>query len=96
MTKAQLKEKYTKWNISITKEHEESTKYFKELQDLNFKNGSGSRWCDITNNLKGIFEKGSNSDIYKAMELVRKYHEAEGKHDALYELAIATKNFEIN
>ena len=92
MTKKQLKEKYTEWNIAISKLSERETEIFHKLQDLCEEKGDGKRWCGI----EVLVEKlVANGEVYKTMRLVSEYYEIRGKQEALQEFALATKNFEI-
>lgn len=92
MTKKQLKEKYTEWNIAISKLSERETEIFHKLQDLCEEKGDGKRWCGI----EVLVEKlVANGEVYKTMRLVSEYYEIRGKQVALQEFALATKNFDI-
>ena len=95
MTKAQLKEKYTEWNIEIGKMEERKTEIFHELQELCEKEGDGHKWCSITKIAEVLMKKADNKTSHKTMDLVSEYYMIEGQHEALKKLAIATKNFEI-
>lgn len=92
MTKAQLKEKYTKWNKEISALDDRKTELFHKLQDLCFEKGDGNKWCSIE---KLIEELVKNGYIYQVMPLVSEYYEICGKEEALRTFALATNNFEI-
>lgn len=92
MTKAQLKEKYTEWNKTITALDKRKTQIFHELQELCFEKGDGHKWCGIEKLTEELIKKGQT---YKAMQLVSEYYEICGKEEALKDFAIATNNFEI-
>lgn len=92
MTKKQLKEKYTEWNIAISKLSERETEIFHKLQDLCKEKGDGKRWCGIEILVEKLI---ANGEVYKTMELVSEYYEIRGKREALKDFALATKNFEI-
>lgn len=92
MTKKQLKEKYTEWNITISKLSERETEIFHKLQDLCEEKGDGKRWCGI----EVLVEKlVANGEVYRTMQLVSEFYEIKGKQEALREFALATKNFDI-
>lgn len=95
MTKAQLKEKYTEWNIEIGKLEERKTEIFHELQELCEKKGDGHKWCSVKKIAEGLMKKADKNISYKVMELISEYYMIEGQNEALKNLAIATKNFEI-
>lgn len=92
MTKAQLKEKYTEWNKKITALEERKAQIFHKLQELCFEKGDGHKWCGIEKLAEELIKRGQ---IYNTMQLVSEYYEICGKEEALRDLAIATKNFEI-
>lgn len=93
MTKAQLREAYVEWNKAITIElHDRCSEIFKQLQELNAEYGDGHRWCSITENVKHLI--GTTKEM-KAFDLMKEYNEINGKWEALVDLAVATKNFEI-
>lgn len=97
MTKQQLKEKYTEWNIEIGKLEERKTFIFHELQRLNFEHGDKNKWCSLQSNLESLIKNCDNKGItYKAFELVSESYKIEGQQEALYNLAIKTNNFKIN
>lgn len=92
MTKKQLKEKYTEWNISIGRMEERQREIFHELQELCAEKGDGHKWCSIE---KLVAELAKTGNIYQAMNLAREYFNIEGQHEALRNLATTTNNFEI-
>ena len=95
MTKAQLKSKYTEWNIEIGKLEERKTEIFHELQELCAEKGDGNKWCSITKLAEALMKKADNNISYKVMDLVSEYYMIMGQHEALRKLATATNNFEI-
>ena len=95
MTKAQLKEKYTEWNIEIGKLEERKTEIFHELQGLCAEKGDGHKWCRITKLTEALMKKADNNTSYRAMDLISEYYMIEGQKEAFRKLAIATNNFEI-
>lgn len=92
MTKAQLKAKYTEWNINIGKLDERRIEIFHELQEMCAEKGDGHKWCSIQKLVEELVKTGN---AYKALDLMREYYEIEGQHEALRNLATATYNFEI-
>ena len=92
MTKAQLKEKYTEWNINIGKLDEKRTEIFHELQELCAEKGDGHKWCCIEKLVEELTKTGNAN---KALDMMKEYYKIEGQWEALKNLAIATKNFEI-
>ncbi|MCM1579333.1 MAG: hypothetical protein NC078_11095 [Ruminococcus sp.] len=92
MTKAQLKEKYTAWNISIGKLDERKNEIFHELQELCAEKGDGHKWCCLQKLVEELVKTGN---AYKALDLMREYYEIEGQQEALRNLATATNNFDI-
>lgn len=92
MTKAQLKEKYTEWNINIGKLDDRKAEIFHELQELCAEKGDGNKWCSIE---KLVEELTKTGNVYKALNLMKEYYEIEGQKEAFRNLAIATRNFEI-
>jgi hypothetical protein len=96
MTKAQLKEQYLEWNRNIGKLEIRKDEIFNEMQELNYSDGDGHKWCSMQTNFEGIvkFSKEKYS-VQKAFELIQERSFIEGQHEALKNLALATKNFEI-
>ena len=92
MTKAALKEKYTEWNISITKQEERQREIWGELQQLCFEYGDGHKWCSMDKLVEELIKAGKTT---KTMQLVSEYYTIEGQKEALRNLAIATNNFKI-
>ena len=94
MTKAQLKEKYLEWNKKIGKAYFED-KTLNALQDLCVEYGDGKRWCSYRRCLEEIIKGGNAMAISRAFGLYETNNKNEAQMDAMKDLAIATKNFEI-
>lgn len=96
MTKLQLKEKYLEWNREITKLDERKDIIFKEMQELNYTDGDGNRWCSMQTNFEGIVKFSKEKyTIQKAFELIQERSFIEGQKEALKTLALKTENFKI-
>lgn len=92
MTKQQLKEKYTQWNINNgSKAMKRNNEIFHQMQELNHKNNNPV-WCSMDDLLKDLMK---TNDCNIALKLYAEYHSNEGKQESLTELALATNNFEI-
>lgn len=92
MTKAKIKEAYQEWNRTRTREYfEERDKIFEELKELNSEYGDGHKWCNATQNLRGLI--GTEKED-RAFRLYNRYHEIEGAHNSFVEFAIAVDNFQ--
>lgn len=80
----------------LTEYDNERDRYFAELQELNAKNGDGSRWCSAEHNLHEL-EKTCKDEriINRAREAYRRYEQANGKLDLLHEFGfeLAELNF---
>ena len=92
MTKKELKEKYTEWNKEISALEDRKEEIWCELQEMNKEKGDGHKWCFLEKLIEGLTKAGL---VYKTMNLVSEYYMIEGQQEALRNLAIATRNFEI-
>lgn len=92
MTKKELKEKYTEWNKEISALEDRKNEIWRELQEMNAEKGDGLKWCCMEKLIEGLTKAGL---VYKTMNLVSEYYMIEGQQEALRNLAIATRNFEI-
>lgn len=92
MTKKELKEKYTEWNKEISALEDRKNEIWRELQEMNAEKGDGHKWCCMEKMIEGLTKAGL---VYKTMNLVSEYYMIEGQQEALRNLAIATRNFEI-
>lgn len=92
MTKKELKEKYTEWNKEISALEDRKEEIWRELQEMNKEKGDGHKWCCLEKLIEGLTKAGL---VYKTMNLVSEYYMIEGQQEALRNLAIATRNFEI-
>jgi hypothetical protein len=92
MTKKELKEKYTEWNKEISALEDRKNEIWRELQEMNAEKGDGHKWCCMEKLIEGLTKAGL---VYKTMNLVSEYYMIEGQQEALRNLAIATRNFEI-
>lgn len=92
MTKAALKEKYTAWNIEISRLDDKKSEIWKKLQDMCEEYGDGKRWCCLQKLIEELVKAGK---VYQTMDLVSEYYKIEGQQEALKNLAIATHNFDI-
>ena len=92
MTKKESKEKYTEWNKEISALEDRKNEIWRELQEMNAEKGDGHKWCCMEKLIEGLTKAGL---VYKTMNLVSEYYMIEGQQEALRNLAIATRNFEI-
>lgn len=92
MTKKELKEKYTEWNKEISALEDRKEEIWRELQEMNKEKGDGHKWCCLEKLIEGLTKAGL---VYKTMNPVSEYYMIEGQQEALRNLAIATRNFEI-
>lgn len=87
-----MKEKYTEWNKEISALEDRKNEIWRELQEMNAEKGDGHKWCCMEKLIEGLTKAGM---VYKTMNLVSEYYMIEGQQEALRNLAIATRNFEI-
>ena len=90
MTKSQMKEKYTEWNINITWLNKRKYEIFNELQELCVEKGDGHRWCSLEKLIEGLIKTGNTR---KTLNLIEEYYKIEGQNEALEKLSIMTNNF---
>lgn len=92
MTKQQLKEKYSEWNVKNGYECRKRNKeIFETLKELSQECGL-SMWCSMNALLEQLLNT-KHKDV--ALKLHQEYYINEGRQQALHDLALATKNFEI-
>lgn len=92
MTKYDLRDGYVEWKRGIAKRQELKEKAFIKLQELNVVYGDGNGWCDVENNLKGIYKNTPNK-ISEALQLIAIYYRCEGQREALSDLSSRTNDF---
>ena len=94
MTKAKMRENFSKINKEISKEQHEK-KYLENLMDLCETYGDGQRYCSVDYNVMAIIRNCKDEAIcYKALDLYRKYFEINAKFEMLIDTLTATNNFE--
>jgi len=92
MTKQQLKEKYSKWNIkngSVARNR--NNEIFHKMQDLS-EEINLPRYCGMNSLLVQLI--GTSKENI-ALNLFAEYNSNLGRQESLSELAILTNNFEI-
>ena len=94
MTKAKMKENFSKINREIAKEQYDN-KYLEQLMDLCEQYGDGRRYCSVDHNVLEISKNCKDEKIIeKALNLYRRYFEINAKFEMLTDTLRATNNFE--
>lgn len=91
LTKKEVKEAYTEWNIHITQLDNEIRRYTKDIERLCIENGK-KPYCSYLENLNQLHGTKDFSKALCIFEIICNYN---GQKRALKDLACATNNMNI-
>ena len=83
---------YQNWNRKMTKKSDERDLQFKLMQQLFEERGGGKPTCSLDYNLEYLLGSGDEQTRNRALNIWRRYHEADAQYMAMCELAQALAN----
>lgn len=81
------KKVYQEWNRKMTAKSDERDLQFKLMQNLYEEKGGGKATCSLDFNLEYLLTSSDERVRGRALNIYRRYHEADAQYGAMLELA---------